>query len=228
MVYQVRTQEGNIFMEQNNKILMATPNAELASIMARYRQVCKKYGEYFSSQIYTIVSHNPDLKWKEDVQNDKNTLRKDVRIFIVKPIDITGIELCEKDFDGHPKVILNPKSQDPSLVFDLAEPNFQKATRESVMACIATLTKPNDPTNPTRPIFFGPSELPQLNTCLKMHNSSILNFYEEQARKNMQLAETVRNIMDQQDRAQVEYLRQCGITNEDQVEVNVTIEQVQG
>ena len=61
-----------------------------------------------------------------------------------------------------------------------------------------------------------------------MHNSSILNFYEEQARKNMQLAETVRNIMDQQDRAQVEYLRQCGITNEDQVEVNVTIEQAQG
>lgn len=44
----------------------------------------------------------------------------------------------------------------------------------------------------------------------------------------MQLAETVRNIMDQQDRAQVEYLRQCGITNEDQVEVNVTIEQAQG
>ena len=57
-------------MEQNSKIQIVTPNTELASIMARYRQVCKKYGEYFSSQIYTIVSHNPDLKWKEDVQNE--------------------------------------------------------------------------------------------------------------------------------------------------------------
>ena len=52
-----------------------------AQVMARYRATANEYGRFFGEQIYTVVATNPDLKWKEDVLNDKNTLRKEVNVF---------------------------------------------------------------------------------------------------------------------------------------------------
>ena len=103
------------------------PEANIASqILARYRAVAKQYGRFFSEQIYTIVGTNPDLKYKEDVLNDKNTLRKEVTVFLIKPIDITGLKFLPKDFDGEPKIMLNPESNDPNLVFNLVPPQLAR------------------------------------------------------------------------------------------------------
>ena len=131
MVYQVRTQKGNIFMEvqvtASTNSAQTNPEANIASqILARYRAVAKQYGRFFSEQIYTIVGTNPDLKYKEDVLNDKNTLRKEVTVFLIKPIDITGLKFLPKDFDGEPKIMLNPESNDPNLVFNLVPPQLLK------------------------------------------------------------------------------------------------------
>mgnify|MGYP000053749006 FL=1 len=88
-----------------------------AQVMARYRATAKEYGRFFGEQIYTVVATNPDLKWKEDVLNDKNTLRKEVNVFIVKAIDILDVKFIAKDLDGEPKIMLNPDDNDPNLVF---------------------------------------------------------------------------------------------------------------
>jgi hypothetical protein len=84
-----------------------------AQVMARYRATAKEYGRFFGEQIYTVVATNPDLKWKEDVLNDKNTLRKEVNVFIVKAIDILDVKFIAKDLDGEPKIMLNPDDNDP-------------------------------------------------------------------------------------------------------------------
>ena len=107
-----------------------------AQVMARYRATAKEYGRFFGEQIYTVVATNPDLKWKEDVLNDKNTLRKEVNVFIVKAIDILDVKFIAKDLDGEPKIMLNPDDNDPNLVFPLVKPDFSKADRKSVAECI--------------------------------------------------------------------------------------------
>lgn len=70
-------------------------------------------------------------------------------------------------------------------------------------------------------MFFTAEELPMLNDLTKLSNQSVLNFYEEMTRKCMQLAETVRSYIDMNQRMQVEYLRQCGLDNQE-TEIHVT------
>lgn len=192
-----------------------------AQVMARYRATAKEYGRFFGEQIYTVVATNPDLKWKEDVLNDKNTLRKEVNVFIVKAIDILDIKFIAKDLDGEPKIMLNPDDNDPNLVFPLVKPDFSKADRKSVAECIERIGKKN-----SKPMFFAAEELPMLNDMLKIHNKGILNFYEDLSRKFIRLSETVRNMMDQSDRMQLEYQRQCGVvTDETEVTLQVNLEE---
>lgn len=192
-----------------------------AQVMARYRATAKEYGRFFGEQIYTVVATNPDLKWKEDVLNDKNTLRKEVNVFIVKAIDILDVKFIAKDLDGEPKIMLNPDDNDPNLVFPLVKPDFSKADRKSVAECIERIGKKN-----SKPMFFAAEELPMLNDMLKIHNKSILNFYEDLSRKFIRLSETVRDMMDQSDRMQLEYQRQCGVvTNETEVTLQVNLEE---
>ena len=192
-----------------------------AQVMARYRATAKEYGRFFGEQIYTVVATNPDLKWKEDVLNDKNTLRKEVNVFIVKAIDILDIKFIAKDLDGEPKIMLNPDDNDPNLVFPLVKPDFSKADRKSVAECIERIGKKN-----SKPMFFAAEELPMLNDMLKIHNKGILNFYEELSRKFIRLSETVRDMMDQSDRMQLEYQRQCGVvTDETEVTLQVNLEE---
>lgn len=192
-----------------------------AQVMARYRATAKEYGRFFGEQIYTVVATNPDLKWKEDVLNDKNTLRKEVNVFIVKAIDILDVKFIAKDLDGEPKIMLNPDDNDPNLVFPLVKPDFSKADRKSVAECIERIGKKN-----SKPIFFAAEELPMLNDMLKIHNKSILNFYEDLSRKFIRLSETVRDMMDQSDRMQLEYQRQCGVvTDETEVTLQVNLEE---
>lgn len=192
-----------------------------AQVMARYRATAKEYGRFFGEQIYTVVATNPDLKWKEDVLNDKNTLRKEVNVFIVKAIDILDVKFIAKDLDGEPKIMLNPDDNDPNLVFPLVKPDFSKADRKSVAECIERIGKKN-----SKPMFFAAEELPMLNDMLKIHNKSILNFYEDFSRKFIRLSETVRDMMDQSDRMQLEYQRQCGVvTDETEVTLQVNLEE---
>ena len=192
-----------------------------AQVMARYRATAKEYGRFFGEQIYTVVAKNPDLKWKEDVLNDKNTLRKEVNVFIVKAIDILDVKFIAKDLDGEPKIMLNPDDNDPNLVFPLVKPDFSKADRKSVAECIERIGKKN-----SKPMFFAAEELPMLNDMLKIHNKGILNFYEDLSRKFIRLSETVRDMMDQSDRMQLEYQRQCGVvTDETEVTLQVNLEE---
>ena len=192
-----------------------------AQVMARYRATAKEYGRFFGEQIYTVVATNPDLKWKEDVLNDKNTLRKEVNVFIVKAIDILDVKFIAKDLDGEPKIMLNPDDNDPNLVFPLVKPDFSKADRKSVAECIERIGKKNN-----KPMFFAAEELPMLNDMLKIHNKGILNFYEDLSRKFIRLSETVRDMMDQSDRMQLEYQRQCGVvTDETEVTLQVNLEE---
>lgn len=192
-----------------------------AQVMARYRATAKEYGRFFGEQIYTVVATNPDLKWKEDVLNDKNTLRKEVNVFIIKAIDILDVKFIAKDLDGEPKIMLNPDDNDPNLVFPLVKPDFSKADRKSVAECIERIGKKN-----SKPMFFAAEELPMLNDMLKIHNKSILNFYEDLSRKFIRLSETVRDMMDQSDRMQLEYQRQCGVvTDETEVTLQVNLEE---
>jgi len=192
-----------------------------AQVMARYRATAKEYGRFFGEQIYTVVATNPDLKWKEDVLNDKNTLRKEVNVFIVKAIDILDVKFIAKDLDGEPKIMLNPDDNDPNLVFPLVKPDFSKADRKSVAECIERIGKKN-----SKPMFFAAEELPMLNDMLKIHNKGILNFYEDLSRKFIRLSETVRDMMDQSDRMQLEYQRQCGVvTDETEVTFQVNLEE---
>ncbi|MBS6796137.1 MAG: hypothetical protein KH215_00605 [Coprobacillus sp.] len=192
-----------------------------ALVMARYRATAKEYGRFFGEQIYTVVATNPDLKWKEDVLNDKNTLRKEVNVFIVKAIDILDVKFIAKDLDGEPKIMLNPDDNDPNLVFPLVKPDFSKADRKSVAECIERIGKKN-----SKPMFFAAEELPMLNDMLKIHNKGILNFYEDLSRKFIRLSETVRDMMDQSDRMQLEYQRQCGVvTDETEVTLQVNLEE---
>lgn len=192
-----------------------------AQVMARYRAIAKEYGRFFGEQIYTVVVTNPDLKWKEDVLNDKNTLRKEVNVFIVKAIDILDVKFIAKDLDGEPKIMLNPDDNDPNLVFPLVKPDFSKADRKSVAECIERIGKKN-----SKPMFFAAEELSMLNDMLKIHNKGILNFYEDLSRKFIRLSETVRDMMDQSDRMQLEYQRQCGVvTDETEVTLQVNLEE---
>lgn len=192
-----------------------------AQVMARYRATAKEYGRFFGEQIYTVVATNPDLKWKEDVLIDKNTLRKEVNVFIVKAIDILDVKFIAKDLDGEPKIMLNPDDNDPNLVFPLVKPDFSKADRKSVAECIERIGKKN-----SKPMFFAAEELPMLNDMLKIHNKGILNFYEDLSRKFIRLSETVRDMMDQSDRMQLEYQRQCGVvTDETEVTLQVNLEE---
>lgn len=192
-----------------------------AQVMARYRATAKEYGRFFGEQIYTVVATNPDLKWKEDVLNDKNTLRKEVNVFIVKAIDILDVKFIAKDLDGEPKIMLNPDDNDPNLVFPLVKPDFSKADRKSVAECIERIGKKN-----SKPMFFAAEELPMLNDMLKIHNKGILNFYEDLSRKFIRLSETVRDMMDQSDRMQLEYQRQCGVvTDKTEVTLQVNLEE---
>lgn len=192
-----------------------------AQVMARYRATAKEYGRFFGEQIYTVVATNPDLKWKEDVLNDKNTLRKEVNVFIIKAIDILDVKFIAKDLDGEPKIMLNPDDNDPNLVFPLVKPDFSKADRKSVAECIERIGKKN-----SKPMFFAAEELPMLNDMLKIHNKGVLNSYEDLSRKFIRLSETVRDMMDQSDRMQLEYQRQCGVvTDETEVTLQVNLEE---
>lgn len=200
--------------------LVGTQNTA-AQVMARYRATAKEYGRFFGEQIYTVIATNPDLKWKEDVLNDKNTLRKEVNVFIVKAIDILDVKFIAKDLDGEPKIMLNPDDNDPNLVFPLVKPDFSKADRKSVAECIERIGKKN-----SKPMFFAAEELSMLNDMLKIHNKGILNFYEDLSRKFIRLSETVRDMMDQSDRMQLEYQRQCGVvTDETEVTLQVNLEE---
>lgn len=190
--------------------------AAAVQVMANHRQIAQKYGQFFGKQIYTIVSTNPDLKWKEDTQKGINTFRHETQALIIKAIDVVSVSILAKDLDTRPKVIINDniEGMEP-IVFELAEPDFQKATRENVRECIERLKKPG-----SSPMFFGSEDMPNLVKLVELANQSAITFYEDQARKCMQLADTVRQMSTANERLYTDYLRQCGVNVSD-VEIHI-------
>lgn len=194
---------------------------DAAAATAQNRQIVQKWG-IVGQQIYTIVPASPDLRWKEDQINGRNNLRAELKTYLLKAIDITSVAVLPKDLDGFPKIVVNEKSNDPSLVFPMAAPDFKKATRDNVIEAIERSNKPG-----SKPVFFEVADLPMLLELLKQTNGSILQQYEEFARKFMSLTETVRGHMDSNERIAADYYRQCGVNpNAEVVEVKakVTVE----
>lgn len=195
-------------------------NGVVTSAMAQCRKAAQAYGPYFGQMLFTVATTNPDLKWKEDCIANKQTLRNEVKAFVIKAIDICGIKFLEKDLDGYPKIVLNPDSNDPNLVFPAAIPEFPKATRENVLECIDRLNKAN-----SKPMFFSAQDLPLLIEIVRSANQSALTTYEEMSRKMARLAQTVREMMDVTDKMKSDYLRQCGIEDTTTVHVQVNVEE---
>ena len=193
-------------------------NLSAKSAIATYRKAAQAYGPYFGQVLLTVVTTNPDLKWKEDCVNGKQTLRNEVKAFVIKAIDIVGIKFIEKDLDGYPKIVLNPESNDPNLTFPVSVPEFPKATRETVMDCIDRIGKAN-----AKPMFFSAQDMPMLVQIVNSANQAALNTYEEMSRKMSTLSQTVRDMMDATLKMQYDYNRQCGV-NEADLQVNITIE----
>lgn len=190
-----------------------------STVFGSRRKVLMMYGQYYAQQLFTVRTTNPDLKYKEDVMNGKNTLRYPVSAFVVEPVDISSIEFLEKDVDGNPKVIFNSKSKNP-LVFPVEPPQFCKATRETIADCIEALQKNN-----AKPMFFAAQDLDALIDIVNNMNQTSLDFYNEMSRKCLRLSETLSGMMDANTRVKNSYYAQCGIV-EDEIELraNVTVE----
>lgn len=193
------------------------PNAA-AQILARNRQVAQKYGPYFGKQLFTIVAVNPDPKWKEDCVNGINTFRNEIKAYIIKAIDVMSVSIIDKDLDQRPKIAINAgiPGVEP-LMFEIAEPDFSRATRANVIECIDRLSK-----NGSSPMFFSAEDLPNLDKLVEEANVGAINVYEDFARKCMNLAKTVRGYSDANKRIYTDYMRQCGVTSD--LEVNVHAE----
>ena len=192
------------------------PN-ELSAVLANNRKIAQKYGPYFGQMLFTLVSTNPDLKWKEDCIAGRQTLRNEVKAFVIKGIDVCSVSICNKDIDGNPKIVLN-KDTENEMVCPMAEPEFTKATRENVAEAIERAGKTS-----SKPMFFSAADLPELIKLVRTSNQMALDTYEKMAQKMLKLAETTNGIIEAGDRLQAEYLRQCGV-NTSEVDVHLTVE----
>lgn len=198
------------FMENNN--------VNINAIIGRQRKVLMQYGPYFGQQLFTIRVTNPDLTYKEDILNGKNTLRNPVNVYVIEPVDIQSIKFIERDVDGNPKIIFNSdvKGVKP-LIFPIEPPKFCKATRESLAECIDQLGKPN-----AKPMFFSAQDLSELVDLVAAANQTALDFFNEISRKFLQLSETVSGMMDANMRMKNDYYSQCGLV-EEQYEVSASV-----
>lgn len=204
-------------INQNGNPVVGTMAAQ---ILAQNRQIAQKYyGPLFGKQVFTIVAVCPDPKWKENTMNGINDFRNEIKAYIVKAIDIMSISIIEKDLDQRPKIGINVgiPGVEP-MMFEIAEPDFSKATRETVTEAIDRLSKPG-----SKPMFFSAEDLPNLDKLVEIANNGSINTYEEMARKCMILAKTVRGYSENNRRIYTNYMRECGISSAE-LEVNVHIE----
>lgn len=201
----------------NNNSAPQIPNAA-AQILARNRQVAQKYGPYFGKQLFTIIAVNPDPKYKEDVMNGINTFRNEIKAYIIKAIDIMSVSIVAKDLDQRPKIAINKDipGVEP-LMFEIAEPDFSKATRANVTEAIDRLGKSG-----ASPMFFSAEDLQNLDKLVEEANMGAITHYENFARHCLNLSKTVRGYSDANKRIYTDYMRQCGIGSD--VEVNVHVE----
>lgn len=182
-------------------------NSAMSSVIAQNRKTIKEWDIITcGDQIYTIVATSPDLSFKEELMAGRNGLRKEIKAFVLRAIDVSSVTVLEKDVDGYPKMVLNEKSNDASLVFPMAKPDFKPATRANVIEAIERLGKPG-----SQPVFFSDKDLPMLLDLLKLSNQAALNEYEALARKFTNLTDVVRNQMDANEFLVSEYYRQRGI-----------------
>lgn len=192
------------------------PN-ELSAVLANNRKIAQKYGPYFGQMLFTIIATNPDLKWKEDCIAGRQTLRNEVKAFVIKGIDVCSVSICKKDIDGNPKIVLNEGTEN-EMLFPMAEPEFTKATRENVVEAVERAGKTS-----SKPMFFSAADLPELIKLVKASNQAALDTYEKMAHKMLKLVETTNGIIEAGNRLQTEYLRQCGV-NLNETEVHLTVE----
>lgn len=204
-------------METNNT---AAVKPSAAHILAQNRQIVQKYyGPLFGRQVFTIVSVCPDPKWKENTLNGINDFRNEIKAYIIKAIDIMSVSIVEQDLDQRPKIGINVgiPNVEP-MMFEIAPPDFSKATRETVTEAISRLNRPG-----SSPMFFSAEDLPNLDKLVETANAGSIATYEEMARKCMALAKTVRGYSENNHRVYTNYMRECGVSSAD-LEVNVHVE----
>lgn len=189
-----------------------------STIIGQHRPEIQQYGKFFGQQLFTVIKVNPDPKFKEDMLKGLNGLRIEIPAYLVKAVDVKSIEILDKDVDGRAKIMINGGKD--GLVFELVNPEFTKATRENIAKCIENLSKPNN-----KPMFFAAEDLTVLSELVAIANQDTLKQYEEFARKFMSLSETVRGYMNANERIKTDYLRQCGVQDEADVTISVTVQE---
>lgn len=207
-------------LNQNSGPVVSSTMA--AQIMSQNRQLAQKYyGPLFGKQIFTIVAVNPDPKWKENTMNGINDFRFEIKGYIIKAIDVMSVCIVPKDLDQRPKIGINVgiEGVEP-MMFEIAEPDFSKATREAVTEAIERLGKPG-----SKPMFFSAEDLPNLDKLVEVANNGSIAAYEDMARKCMNLSKTVRGYSENNRRIYTNYMRECGV-NSSEIEVNVHIEKL--
>lgn len=187
----------------------------LDAVAAQQRKVLSEYGKYFGTQLHTIVSYNPDLTYNEDVMNDINTLRRPMEIYIVKSINVIGVELIEGIDANHPaKIRFNGKAD---LQFDVVPPTFKEVNTATVREAIEAFKLKK------APIFFPSSQLLQLTQEVNGTNEETMRQFENLSKKYLGLAGTTRSIIEETTRKRDEYMKQIGV-NKDEVEIHVKVE----
>lgn len=193
--------------------VISPEEAKLRAIAAQNRTVLRQYKEYFCDQLFTVISWNPDLTYKEDKMNGKNTFIRENFLYKIEAIDVIGLNLVN-DLNGNPKVEFNGRAD---LRYDIVPPTFAEVSCATVKDAVDAYI------NKKAPIFFPPSQYAKLVAEVTGANEGTMRFYEEQAKKALNLAKTSRDVNEATQRAYEDYLRQLGINNADSATVRVTV-----
>lgn len=194
---------------------LSPEEAKLRAVAAQNRSILRQYKEYFCDQLFTVISWNPDLTYKEDVMNGKNTFMRENLLYKVEAIDVIGMNLvC--DLNGTPKVEFNGRAD---LRYDIVPPTFAEVSCATVKDAVDAYN------NKKAPIFFPPSQYAKLVAEVTGANEGTMRFYEEQAKKALNLAKVARDVNETTQRSYEEYLRQLGINKNDAATVRVTLEE---
>lgn len=169
------------------------------SIVAKSRQVLEQYGKYWGKQIYSVGVSNLDMDYNSDVMNDKNTLRKPLRIYTIKTYNILGGTLV-MDANDEPVIQFNG---DPDLRFPLLPPTFAKAETATVADAVAAIES-------GKSIIFFDKRIP-LQKEVAALNKGVLKITEDLSRKYAKFSGTIVDMIKAEETASKEYLSQCGV-----------------
>jgi len=180
---------------------MDLKNIDPATI-AKSRQILGAFGQYWGKQLYSVEVSSLDADYNEDVANNKNTLRKPLRFYVIKTYNILGGELTT-DANGEPVIQFNG---DSDLRFPLLPPQFVKAQTSTVADAVAAWEN-------KKSIIFFDERIP-LQKEVNALNKGVQKIAEDLAKKYTRLSGVIVDVMRMEESASREYFQQCGIDAE--------------